>query len=95
MNIHESISSLRDRQTPLELSLAQFRLLGHALGLGHATNLKKSTDLMGYGWGSGYPYTQPVLSPCDVDAIAYAFAWALDGSQPYPPTETFYDCSLD
>jgi hypothetical protein len=24
--------------------------LGHALGLGHATNLLDSTDLMGYGW---------------------------------------------
>lgn len=24
--------------------------LGHALGLGHATNLLESTDLMGYGW---------------------------------------------
>jgi predicted Zn-dependent protease len=24
--------------------------LGHALGLGHATNLLESTYLMGYGW---------------------------------------------
>lgn len=24
--------------------------LGHALGLGHTTNLEESTDLMGYGW---------------------------------------------
>ena len=33
--------------------------LGHALGLGHATNLLESTDLMGYGWPE---LGDPVLS---------------------------------
>jgi hypothetical protein len=33
--------------------------IGHALGLGHATNLLESTDLMGYGWPE---FGDPVLS---------------------------------
>ena len=40
--------------------------LGHALGLGHATNLLESTDLMGYGWPD---LGDPVLSNCDLDAL--------------------------
>lgn len=64
--------------------------IGHALGLGHATNLRESTDLMGYGWiGVG----NAVLSQCDIDALAYVFAWALEGSDPYPPGPGPYDCS--
>jgi hypothetical protein len=66
--------------------------LGHALGLGHATNLLESTDLMGYGWPD---LGDPVLSDCDVDALAFVFAWALEGSDPYPPAQGPYDCSLD
>jgi hypothetical protein len=66
--------------------------LGHALGLGHATNLLESTDLMGYGWPD---LGDPVLSDCDVDALAYVFGWALAGDEPYPPGEGPYDCSLD
>jgi hypothetical protein len=63
--------------------------LGHALGLGHATNLLESTDLMGYGWpGLG----DPVLSQCDVEALAFVFAWALEGAEPYPPAEGPYVC---
>jgi hypothetical protein len=45
--------------------------LGHALGLGHATNLPESTDLMGYGWPD---LGDPVLSDGDVDAPAFVFA---------------------
>jgi hypothetical protein len=66
--------------------------LGHALGLGHATNLLESTDLMGYGWPD---LGEPVLSDCDLDALAFVFAWALEGSDPYPPAQGPYDCSLD
>jgi hypothetical protein len=66
--------------------------LGHALGLGHATNLLESTDLMGYGWPD---LGDPVLSDCDLDALAFVFAWALEGSDPYPPAQGPYDCSLD
>jgi hypothetical protein len=58
--------------------------LGHALGLGHATNLLESTDLMGYGWPD---LGDPVLSDCDLDALAFVFAWALEGSDPYPPAQ--------
>ena len=66
--------------------------LGHALGLGHATNLLESTDLMGYGWPD---LGDPVLSDCDLDAIAFVFAWAFEDSEPHPPAEGPYDCSLD
>jgi hypothetical protein len=66
--------------------------IGHALGLGHATNLLESTDLMGYGWPD---LGDPVLSDCDLDALAFVFAWALEGSEPYPPAAGPYDCSLD
>lgn len=64
--------------------------LGHALGLGHTTNLLESTDLMGYGWPQ---LGDPVLSQCDIDALAFIFAWALEGSEPYPPAEGPFVCS--
>ncbi|OGO38080.1 MAG: hypothetical protein A2W35_21835 [Chloroflexi bacterium RBG_16_57_11] len=67
--------------------------VGHALGIGHATNLNESNDLMGYGWFNAG--TEPVLSDCDLDALAFVFAWALEGSEPYPPAEGPYNCSLD
>ena len=64
--------------------------IGHALGLGHATNLLESTDLMGYGWPD---LGDPVLSQCDIDALAFVFAWAIEGSDPHRPAEGPYDCS--
>jgi hypothetical protein len=66
--------------------------IGHALGLGHATNLLESTDLMGYGWPD---LGDPVLSDCDVDALAFVFAWAINGTDATAPAEGPYDCSLD
>jgi hypothetical protein len=66
--------------------------LGHALGLGHATNLEESTDLMGYGWPDN---GDPVVSDCDLDALAVVFAWALEGGDPHPPEDGPYDCSID
>ena len=63
--------------------------LGYALGLGHTTNLLESYDLMGYGWPE---LGDPVLSQCDVNALAFVFAWALEGSDPYPPAEGPYVC---
>lgn len=66
--------------------------LGHALGLGHATNLYESTDLMGYGWPER---GDPVLSDCDIDALAFVFAWVFEGGDPHPPADGPYDCSLD
>lgn len=64
--------------------------IGHALGLGHATNLLESIDLMGYGW---IGTTDAILSQCDVDALAYIFSWALNGTAPAPPGPGPYDCS--
>ena len=66
--------------------------LGHALGLGHATNLLESTDLMGYGWPD---LGDPVLSDCDIDALRFVFAWALEESSPHPPGQGPYNCALD
>jgi hypothetical protein len=82
----------REPYTPEYLGWVTLHELGHALGLGHATNLWESTDLMGYGWPD---LGEPVLSDCDVDALAYVFAWALEGSDPYRPAEGPYQCSWD
>jgi hypothetical protein len=38
---------------------------------------------------------EPVLSQCDVEALAFVFAWALEGSELYPPGERPYSCSID
>ena len=69
--------------------------LGHALGLGHATNLRESTDLMGYGWIGDAP--DPLFSRCDLEAFAYVWAWALDGNSSSGPGPSdlavTYDCS--
>lgn len=81
-----------DPYDPEYLGWVTLHELGHALGLGHATNLAESTDLMGYGWPD---LGDPVLSDCDVDALAFVFAWALEGSEPYQPAQGPYDCSLD
>ena len=64
--------------------------LGHALGIGHATNLEESTDLMGYGWTQEI---EPTLSQCDVEELAYVFAWAFAGTEPYQPGPGPFDCS--
>jgi hypothetical protein len=69
--------------------------LGHALGLGHATNLRESTDLMGYGWIGDAP--DPQFSQCDLEAFAYVWSWALEGSSSSGPgpsdLASTFDCS--
>lgn len=82
----------RPPYTPEYLGWVTQHELGHALGLGHTTNLLESTDLMGYGWPD---LGDPVLSDCDIDALMFVFAWLFEGSEPHPPAEGPYDCSLD
>jgi hypothetical protein len=65
--------------------------LGHALGLGHAEPLLTSTDLMGYGWHWSNGIV-PTLSDCDLAGIAVVFAWALEGVDPFPPTQPLVLC---
>ena len=62
--------------------------LGHALGLGHAEPLEQTDDLMGYRSSVPEPDTTPVLSTCDLKALAVLFAWAVEGVDPYPSPET-------
>ena len=64
--------------------------VGHALGLGHTTNLYESYDLMGYGWPD---LGDPVLSQCDIDALAFVFAWAIEGTTPQPPGDGPFVCN--
>jgi hypothetical protein len=66
--------------------------IGHALGLGHATNLEESTDLMGYGWLTPDFGRVPTISQCDVDALAYVWSWALEATEPTKPTDLTYQC---
>ena len=83
-----------DPYSPEYLYYVTLHELGHALGLGHATNLLESTDLMGYGWNRTNGIT-PVLSQCDVDALSYLFSWALDGTAPPAPGPSTFDQTFD
>lgn len=80
--------------TPEYLYYVTLHELGHALGLGHATNLRESTDLMGYGWIGDAP--DPLFSQCDLDAIAYLFGPLLAGEDPAGPgpstLQPTFDC---
>lgn len=66
--------------------------IGHALGLGHTTDLFGSTDLMGYGWIVDDPGTTVPISQCDVDALAHVWSWALEGTEPSKPSGLTFDC---
>jgi predicted Zn-dependent protease len=81
--------------TPQYLFYVTLHELGHALGLGHATNLEESTDLMGYGWIGDAP--DPLFWQCDLDAIAYLFGPLLAGKNPAGPgpstLQPTFDCT--
>jgi len=81
--------------TPEYLFYVTLHELGHALGLGHATNLRESMDLMGYEWIGSAP--DPVFSQCDLDALAYLFGPLLAGEDPADPgpsqLEPTFDCA--
>ena len=47
---------------------------------------------MGYGWSVPEPDTTPVLSTCDLEALAVVFAWAVEGTEPTPSTKASYTC---
>jgi hypothetical protein len=79
--------------TPEYLYYVTLHELGHALGLGHATNLRESTDLMGYGWIGDAP--DPLFSQCDLDALAYLFAPVLAGADPAAPGPSTLPATFD
>jgi hypothetical protein len=54
--------------------------------------LLESTDLMGYGWPD---LGDSVLSDCDIDGLAFVFAWAINGTASAHPADGPYDCSID
>jgi hypothetical protein len=83
-----------DPYSPEYLYYVTLHELGHALGLGHATNLLESTDLMGYGWNRTNGVI-PVLSQCDVVALAYLFSWALNGTAPPGPGPSSYASTFE
>ena len=66
--------------------------IGHALGVGHATNLFETNDLMGYGWADLANLGVPVLSQCDIEAVAFVFDWVFEGEDPHPPGPGPYVC---
>lgn len=59
--------------------------LGHALGVGHVVPLIGTLDVMGYGTETVI-FPAAVISSCDMDAFDVAWAWAINGEAPAPPT---------
>lgn len=79
----------REPYTPEYLGWVTQHEIGHALGLGHTTNLLDSIDLMGYGWPD---LGDPVLSQCDLEGLAFVFSWVFENSAPHPPAAGPFEC---
>ena len=71
---------------PLRVERTALHELGHALGLGHASPLEASTDIMGYGWSIADPDVTPILSDCDIEGIRTAFGWFYANEPPHIST---------
>ncbi|MDQ1710033.1 MAG: Matrixin [Frankiaceae bacterium] len=69
--------------TPLRVERETLHELGHALGLGHASPVAQSIDIMGYGWAAPDPDVPPILSDCDLLGIKTAFGWFYNHEAPH------------
>ena len=77
---------------PLRVERTAMDELGHALGLGHATPLEQSLDIMGYGWAVADPDVTPILSDCDLRGIETAFGWFFNDEPPHASTVPEMTC---
>jgi hypothetical protein len=69
--------------TPLRVQREAVHEIGHTLGLGHASPLLESVDIMGYGWSVADPDVTPILSDCDIRGIEIAFGWFYNHEPPH------------
>jgi hypothetical protein len=74
--------------SPFPVGYITMHELGHAIGLGHAEPILETNDLMGYNW----PPLFPKVTPCDLKGLREVWAWAINGTEPAPPTTVIVNC---